>query len=70
LSVELRYRILQDAREMLMARWTRQCRTAASIAERAGLLDQPIEVPLPSSQEITDLAEEFYTFVEKGAKQA
>lgn len=61
---EIRYNLLNDAKNMLFEQWHETCST---IRRNADLASQPIGVfpPAPTADEIKALAEELYEFVQR-----
>lgn len=60
---EIRHALLTDAREFLTLRWERRCDHEIALARCEVCVPSRIEPP--TTQEILDLAEIFYTFVTK-----
>jgi hypothetical protein len=60
-AYELRYKVLVDAKEMLLMAYDRKCSRSDGEYERTNTL--PLEVPLPTAADIIKLAEELYVFV-------
>ena len=58
---ELRYKVLSDAREMLMQQYNYRQGNAQLETEKLGY--QSVLVPLPDAEDIIALAEKLYVFV-------
>ena len=58
---ELRYKVLADAQNILMAQYHNQTDTERSRAHTENR--QPVDIPLPTAKSIVQLAEELYVFV-------